>query len=236
MASARAEAERLLGGARAEADSALAASRNRAARLDAEVATQIEAATGDLEERRRVLEVRIEELRAFEREYRTRLKAYLTTQLRELDSRVAAEDAGAGVPAGARTAAVGAAGRGPQGTGGAAAGPGPTARPTGDSRGNPAPGRAPAGREDVAPSGPPREGPRGSLRAVPYPGNPAAPASGAWPPVAPHAEQPRREKEPPRRVSGGRAIMPDLSGTCPLLHGTRLQSQHAPDWPEEHSA
>jgi hypothetical protein len=57
--------------------------------------------------RRRQLEGRIEELRAFEREYRTRLKAYLETQLRELGSGPGTTDeSGAGVPADARAAAV----------------------------------------------------------------------------------------------------------------------------------
>lgn len=46
-----------------------------------------------LEQQRGLLERTIEELRAFEREYRSRLKAYLQTQLEELDAR------GAVVPA-----------------------------------------------------------------------------------------------------------------------------------------
>ena len=107
LVKARSEAESTLSGARAEAESTLGAAQAKAARVDEDIASRIQAATGGLEEQRRVLEVRIEELRAFEREYRTRLKAYLEIQLRDLDSKQGADDGGAGVPAGARTAAVG---------------------------------------------------------------------------------------------------------------------------------
>jgi len=118
LGSARTEAERTLGSARTEADSTLRKARAeaestlqtaqaKAARVDEDVAERIQAATGGLEQRRRELEVRIEELRSFEREYRTRLKAYLETQLRDLDSKQGPDDGGAGVPAGARSAAVG---------------------------------------------------------------------------------------------------------------------------------
>ena len=109
LAAARADADRTLSGAQEEAERTLSSSTQRAAGLDKEIATKIEQATGDLDARRRALEERIEELRACEREYRTRLKAYLQGQLREIDSGVGApEDGGAGVPAGARAAAVGA--------------------------------------------------------------------------------------------------------------------------------
>jgi DivIVA domain-containing protein len=154
VSSARTEADRTLSTARAEADRTLASAKERAARLDEEVAAKIQEATGDLDARRRALEVRIDELRAFEREYRTRLKAYLETQLRELDSGAGApDDAGAGVPAGARAAAVGGPGPAPQGQG----------RPAGQG-GPPLP--APAAAPAPAPQGPPREADP-SVRAVP---------------------------------------------------------------------
>ncbi len=41
---------------------------------------------GDLESQRQVLERKVEDLRSFEREYRSRLKAYLEGQLRDLES------------------------------------------------------------------------------------------------------------------------------------------------------
>ena len=153
LTSAHSEADSTLSSARAEAEQALTASRTRAAQLDQEVAAKIQAATGDLETRRRALESRIEELRAFEREYRTRLKAYLETQLRELDGGGAPDDSGAGVPAGARTAAVGMT-------------PGAAAAVRGGSAPVPVPaGAGAAGGGDV-PDGPPREA-EPSLRAVP---------------------------------------------------------------------
>jgi DivIVA domain-containing protein len=123
LTGARTEAERTLTAARTEAQQTLTAARERAAAMDAETAAKVEAATGGLEVRRRQLEGRIEELRAFEREYRTRLKAYLETQLRELGSGPSTGDeAGVGVPADARAAAVasGSFGRRPVEGGGAA--------------------------------------------------------------------------------------------------------------------
>ena len=45
-----------------------------------------------LEQQRDALERRLEELRTFEREYRTRLKSYLESQLRDLDASGSSED------------------------------------------------------------------------------------------------------------------------------------------------
>jgi hypothetical protein len=42
--------------------------------------------TSQFEQRKAALERRVEELRTFEREYRTRLKSYLESQLRDLDA------------------------------------------------------------------------------------------------------------------------------------------------------
>ena len=105
--SARSEAETTLASAREEAERVLAASRAEAAGLDEQIAQRLEAALGDLDRRRQRLEASIEELRAFEREYRTRLRAYLEGQLRELSGSGGADDDGAGVPVAAGGAAVG---------------------------------------------------------------------------------------------------------------------------------
>ena len=78
----------------------IADAQGRADNVDSEIAARITAALGGLEQRKRELEVQIDDLRAFEREYRTRLKAYLEAQLSEL-GRGAPDDAGAGVPAAA---------------------------------------------------------------------------------------------------------------------------------------
>ena len=155
MGSARSEASSTLARARSEAQSTLSASQHKAASVDADVAARIQAATGNLDERRRELESRIEDLRAFEREYRTRLQAYLESQLRDLGSRQGPDDPGAGVPAGAGAAAVGLTpgsaagirGRGPAGSAGVAPTPAPAQAPAGPPReaaAAPAPAVAPA--------------------------------------------------------------------------------------------
>jgi DivIVA domain-containing protein len=108
LAAARQEAEQTLAAARREAESTLGAAQHKASQVDQEVAARIHAATGNLDQRRAQLERHIDELRAFEREYRTRLKAYLETQLRDLTGRGGPDDdGGAGVPVAARAAAVG---------------------------------------------------------------------------------------------------------------------------------
>lgn len=76
VAAAQAEAERLVTEAHTSAAQTIQAAESQAA-----------ASIGDLERRRQALEQQIEGLRAFEREYRTRLKAYLESQLRDLDGR-----------------------------------------------------------------------------------------------------------------------------------------------------
>jgi DivIVA domain-containing protein len=78
--------------ARAEAESILDSARASASSMDSQARAQHATALAELQRQRSDLEARIEELRGFERDYRTRLKAYLEGQLRDLDSR-------AGVPA-----------------------------------------------------------------------------------------------------------------------------------------
>nr|MBW4096332.1 cell division protein [Acidobacteriota bacterium] len=53
---------------------------------------------GALEQQRSVLERKVEQLRGFERDYRSRLKTYIQGQLRDLDTQgsVAAPDASEG--------------------------------------------------------------------------------------------------------------------------------------------
>ena len=75
-------ADRLTGTAKAESDKMLADAR---AQADAERKhTEI---MGTINQQRTVLEGRLEQLRTFEREYRTRLKTYLESQLEELGQR-----------------------------------------------------------------------------------------------------------------------------------------------------
>ena len=164
LTSARGEAERALNAARSEAHRTLTEAREKATKLGQDVAAKVEAATGGLEVRRRQLESRIEELRAFEREYRTRLKAYLETQLRELGAGNpgTGDEAGTGVPADARAGAVG----------GSPFGRRPVAGPAVEQAARPEPPTGPAQEVDGASGRPPRPvgqpvGPFSVVRAVP---------------------------------------------------------------------
>jgi DivIVA domain-containing protein len=133
---ARAAADRMIGEARGKADAMMAEARTRsdavgreargkAAALTQEAERKHNEIIGGLERPKTTLENRIEELRTFEREYRTRLKSYLESQLRDLEGRGSAEPATT-----AAGAAVSADGYGMQGdsgdgraTGSPAAGP-----------------------------------------------------------------------------------------------------------------
>jgi DivIVA domain-containing protein len=84
---ARNESERARREARADADRIIGEAR-------AHVAEQL----GGLEEDKRRLEGQVEQLRAFEREYRTRLRAYLEMQLRDLDGMPTQPAVGSGGP------------------------------------------------------------------------------------------------------------------------------------------
>ena len=70
-----------------------AESRAKAASLEQDAERRHVEAMSGLEEKRSSLERKIEELRTFEREYRTRLRSYLESHLRDLDSRGSAEPA-----------------------------------------------------------------------------------------------------------------------------------------------
>jgi DivIVA domain-containing protein len=117
LAQSKAEAERLLNDARTNAEATLndanekagrqlADAEARAKQLDDESSARAAQAiqdaeqraatvTAQLEQRRAALERRVEELRTFEREYRTRLKSYLESQLRDLDASGRAENVNA---------------------------------------------------------------------------------------------------------------------------------------------
>jgi DivIVA domain-containing protein len=113
LAQSKAEAERLVAEARANADATVADANDKAGRQLAEAearakqlndesaaraAQAVQEAeqraatiTSQFEQRKAALERRVEELRTFEREYRTRLKSYLESQLRDLDASGKAE-------------------------------------------------------------------------------------------------------------------------------------------------
>ena len=118
LAQSKAEAERLLDEARSSAESQLADAEQRsssqladaearsrqlteessakAAQTVSDAEQRAATITAQFEQRKAALERRIEELRTFEREYRSRLKSYLESQLRDLDASGKAEPANAG--------------------------------------------------------------------------------------------------------------------------------------------
>lgn len=118
VSDARANADRILGEARLSADTTVSESRQRADTMLSDAAfrseTQLRQAQekadalqadaerkhaeimGNINQQRTVLEARLEQLRTFEREYRTRLKTYLESQLEELGQRGSAAPVDAG--------------------------------------------------------------------------------------------------------------------------------------------
>jgi DivIVA domain-containing protein len=97
IADARREADETLGRARREADDILTKARRQSEQITSDARARAESLERDAQERHRQamgslvqsreeLERRVDDLRAFEREYRSRLKAYLEGQLRDLDA------------------------------------------------------------------------------------------------------------------------------------------------------
>jgi DivIVA domain-containing protein len=82
---ARTKAERLDSESKGKADRLEAEARSRAQMLDSETAERRQQMFGDLEKEREKLNVEVENLRSFEREYRSRLRSYFTQQLEALD-------------------------------------------------------------------------------------------------------------------------------------------------------
>ena len=90
---ARARAETMLNDARTRAETLERQSRDKAATLLGEAERKQAEIIGTVTRERSVLEKKIDELRTFEREYRTRLKTYLESQLRDLGERGSAAPA-----------------------------------------------------------------------------------------------------------------------------------------------
>ena len=85
VGAARAKAERLEAEVKAKTDRLESDARTRAAMLDSETEARRKEIFGNLEKEKEQLNADIEGLRAFEREYRSRLKSYFTQQLEALD-------------------------------------------------------------------------------------------------------------------------------------------------------
>ncbi|MFF9014053.1 DivIVA domain-containing protein [Streptomyces sp. NPDC014870] len=86
IAEARSEANKIVGEARSRAEGLERDARAKADALERDAQEKHRVAMGSLESARATLERKVEDLRGFEREYRTRLKSYLESQLRQLDS------------------------------------------------------------------------------------------------------------------------------------------------------
>jgi DivIVA domain-containing protein len=90
LGDARSKAEQLLSDARSKAETLERQSRDKAATLVGDAERKQAEIIGTITRDKSVLEKKIDELRTFEREYRTRLKTYLETQLRDLGDRASA--------------------------------------------------------------------------------------------------------------------------------------------------
>ncbi len=97
VSDARQEAEKLLNEARAKAEELTREARAKAEALERDARQRHQEVMGGLDAKRAQLKKHIEELKQFEREYRTRLKAYLESQLRDLEGRGQDLDADAGL-------------------------------------------------------------------------------------------------------------------------------------------
>jgi DivIVA domain-containing protein len=134
VSDARREADKLLTDARTKSDELTRDARSKAEALERDARQRHQEVMGSLDSKRTALQKHIEELKQFEREYRTRLKAYLESQLRDLDGRgqgIEAEltrqaaangEAKGGGAGGANLAAAGAGASGPAARAGAADG------------------------------------------------------------------------------------------------------------------
>jgi DivIVA domain-containing protein len=87
VSDARREADKLLTDARTKADEVTRDARSKADALERDARQRHQEVMGGLDAKRTSLQKHIEELKQFEREYRTRLKAYLESQLRDLEGR-----------------------------------------------------------------------------------------------------------------------------------------------------
>ena len=122
IADARREADETLGRARREADDILTKARRQSEQITSDARARAESVERDAQERHRQamgslvqsreeLERRVDDLRAFEREYRSRLKAYLEGQLRDLEAGAADSGVFPAVATGPQTAVTAGMGR-----------------------------------------------------------------------------------------------------------------------------
>jgi DivIVA domain-containing protein len=87
VAEARQRADAVLADAQTRSETQLRQAQEKADALQADAERKHSEIMGTINQQRTVLEGRLEQLRTFEREYRTRLKTYLESQLEELGQR-----------------------------------------------------------------------------------------------------------------------------------------------------
>jgi len=87
VAEAKQRADALLADAQTRSETQLRQAQEKADALQADAERKHSEIMGTINQQRTVLEGRLEQLRTFEREYRTRLKTYLESQLEELGQR-----------------------------------------------------------------------------------------------------------------------------------------------------
>ena len=87
LADAKQRAEAMLSDAQTRSETQLRQAQEKADALQADAERKHSEIMGTINQQRTVLEGRLEQLRTFEREYRTRLKTYLESQLEELGQR-----------------------------------------------------------------------------------------------------------------------------------------------------
>ncbi|HEU5130309.1 MAG TPA: DivIVA domain-containing protein [Glycomyces sp.] len=92
VSEAQRDAETMVNEARTQAEDLVGQARDKAERLEIETEQERQKVMGALENKRSSLLKHIEELKTFEREYRTRLKLYLESQLRDLNGQQAATE------------------------------------------------------------------------------------------------------------------------------------------------
>ncbi|GAB2668063.1 DivIVA domain-containing protein [Saccharopolyspora gloriosae] len=93
---ARTRAETMLNDARTRAETLERQAREKAAGLERDAQRKHAEVMGNITQEKNALEKKIDTLRTFEREYRTRLQTYLESQLRELQDRGSAAPAESG--------------------------------------------------------------------------------------------------------------------------------------------
>jgi DivIVA domain-containing protein len=93
---ARSRAEAMLNDARTRAEAVERQAREKASTLERDAQRKHTEIIGSIQLEKTTLEKKIDELRTFEREYRTRLKTYLESQLRDLEGRGSAAPADTG--------------------------------------------------------------------------------------------------------------------------------------------